>query len=75
MRGHTVRLGTASARLAAGDAVRLRLVLSRGGRRRLGESRRLAVTVRFRVTGAQREGALFQTAVRMTAPRTPMQLP
>ena len=71
VRGRTVRIGTASARLAAGDAVRVRLVLSRSGRRRLGHGRRLAVTVRFRVTGQQRERALFQTAVRLAAPRRP----
>jgi hypothetical protein len=69
VRGHTVRLGTATARLAAGDGMRLRLGLSRRGRRRLGHSRRLAVTVRFRVTGARHERALFQTTVRMTARR------
>jgi hypothetical protein len=67
VRGRTVRVGTAGARLAAGDAVRLRLALSRSGRRRLSDSRRLAVTVRFRVTGAHRERALFQTAVRLTS--------
>ncbi|MDA0165634.1 hypothetical protein OM076_35535 [Solirubrobacter ginsenosidimutans] len=67
VRGHTVRVGTASSRLAAGDAVRLRLALSPSGRKRLGHSRRLAVTVRFRVTGARQERALFQTAVRLTA--------
>lgn len=71
LRGRTVRVGAASARLAAGDAVRLRLALSRSGRRRLDDRRRLAVTVRVRVTGARRERALFQTAVRLTAPRKP----
>jgi hypothetical protein len=44
----------------------LRLALSPSGRRRLTHSRRLAVKVRFRVTGVQHERALFQTAVRLT---------
>lgn len=68
-RGRTVRLGTTRARLRAGDAVRLRLALSSSGRRRLTDRRRLTLTVRFRVTGAKRERALFQTTVRLTAPR------
>jgi hypothetical protein len=69
VRGHTVRLGTARAKLGAGDGVRLRLALSHRGRRRLGHRRRLAVTVRFRVTGAHHERALFQTAMRLKAAR------
>jgi hypothetical protein len=67
VRGRTVRVGTAGARLAAGDAVRLRLALSPSGRRRLSHSRRLAVKVRFRVTGTQHERALFQTALQLTS--------
>jgi hypothetical protein len=70
VRGRVVRLGKASARLGAGESVRVRLVLSPGGRRRLGHSRRLAVKVRLRVTGPQSERALFETAVRL-APRKP----
>jgi hypothetical protein len=48
--GGTARLGATRARLAGGDALRVRLALTRAGRRTLRRQRRLAVKVRFEVT-------------------------
>lgn len=66
-RGRTAGLGSTSAKLRPGGSVRLRLTLSRTGRKRLERAQQLPVTVRFRVSGKRSDRATFTTTVTLRA--------
>jgi hypothetical protein len=65
--GRTARLGATRARLAGGDALRVRLALTSAGRRTLRCGRHLAVTVRFAVTGRGAARQVIEKAVVLRA--------